>query len=72
MHLIIDRFEENIAVCQSFNEQTVEIEKTLLPKAAKEGDVLLCLEDGSFLIDMVKTSERKRILEERLKRLFKD
>ena len=70
MHIIIDRFEENIAICQTFNEETLEIEKTLLPKEAKEGDVLLCLENGNYLIDAAKTAERKRSLEERFKRLF--
>lgn len=65
----IDRFEENIAVCE--NRKTgkmVDIPKDLITALAKEGDIIK-FEDGSFVLDKQNTDKEKAEIEEMLKKL---
>lgn len=58
MEYIIDRFEGNMAVCETSLGNSVNLTKGLIPGNAKEGDVLIkCGE--IFTIDREKTKERK-------------
>ena len=41
MRLIIDRFEGDFAVVELEDRSTIDIPKKLIPKGAKEGDVLV-------------------------------
>jgi len=69
MKVIIDRFEGNYAVCEKEDETMINIEKTKIPKIAKEGDVLIINPSG-IIIDTVETDIRKHQIEERTKDLW--
>jgi len=66
---IIDRFEEDIAVVESRNE-TVYVNKSLLPKGIREGS-LLVKTNGNFYLSEEKTEERRRKMQEKMARLKK-
>lgn len=66
MKFTIDRFEDSFAVVELENRDMVDIHISLIPKDAKEGDVL------RITIDEDETLERKKRIEEKLKRLFLD
>jgi hypothetical protein len=56
--LIIDRFEGDLAVCESDGGRT-HISRDSLPGAAKEGDVIR-LEAGRYVIDHEQTALKRR------------
>lgn len=62
MKLIIDRFEGNFAVVELEDGSTVDIPKKVIPKGAKEGDVLV------IKIDTAETNRGK----ERIKKMMED
>lgn len=64
MQLIIDRFENDFAVCEYEEGKTLDLPRDLLPANAKEGDVL------RILIDEQATNERKNYAETLRSRLF--
>ncbi|HHT25146.1 MAG TPA: DUF3006 domain-containing protein [Clostridiaceae bacterium] len=65
MIMIIDRFENEYAVCEIEGE-IINIKKSLLPPVAKEGDVIRV----SFEIDQAETAKRKENVAEKLSDLF--
>ncbi|MCR4796005.1 MULTISPECIES: DUF3006 domain-containing protein [Ruminococcus] len=65
---IIDRFEGSIAVLETDSGIT-NIERSLLPENAAEGDVLI-YDDGSWSIDKAATEKRRSRIKSRLKRLI--
>lgn len=69
MEYIIDRFEEDLAVCQ--NRQTKEmlnLHRNLLPSDAKEGDFIE-YEDGK--VKLLDNTALRESIRERMKRLWK-
>jgi hypothetical protein len=62
--LIIDRFEGGFAVVETDNGM-INIPKSDMPKGAKEGNVL------NIVIDSGETASRKKRIEEKMNRLFK-
>ena len=71
MEYIIDRFEGNFAVCQNtVSEKLENIESNLIPKEAREGDVVV-FTDGKYFLDSEKTGERKNIIEGKFNSLWK-
>ncbi len=56
--LIIDRFEESFAVCETENGEFINIEKDLLPQNAKAGDVLIN-QNNKYIIDEKSTEQRR-------------
>jgi hypothetical protein len=56
--LIIDRFEGDLAVCESDGGR-VHVSREFLPGAAKEGDVIR-FEAGRYIIDYEKTALKRR------------
>ncbi|EMT39850.1 Protein of unknown function [Thermoanaerobacter thermohydrosulfuricus] len=64
---IIDRFEGDWAVIE-YGNKTFNFPKELLPQNAKEGDVLIF----NVLIDEKETENRKKIMEDLAKELFKE
>lgn len=58
MKYIIDRFENEFAICEDENKKMIEIKKEDLPLNAKEGDVLN-LKDGTFSIDSEETKKTR-------------
>ena len=60
--LVIDRIEDNIAVCENrLNQIIIEIEMAKLPENVKEGSVIKYF-DGKYWIDM----EEQKNIEERI------
>jgi hypothetical protein len=64
---IIDRFEGNFAVIE-YEDITFNFPKELLPKEAKEGDVL----KFNITIDREETEKRRKAIEDLAKDLFVD
>lgn len=62
---IIDRFEGNFAVIE-YEDITFNFPKELLPKEAKEGDVL----KFDITVDKEETEKRKKTIEDLAKDLF--
>ena len=56
--LIIDRFEENFAVCETENGDFINIKKGLMPFDAKVGDLLI-KKNEKFIVDDKATKQRK-------------
>lgn len=66
--IIIDRFEGDKVVLETdFGMQAISRE--LLPADANEGDVVI-FENGIYFIDQQSTDERRRAMEEKLRRLL--
>lgn len=78
MFVVIDRFEENLAVCEDENRKMINVEKKFLPKEAREGDALEisfnCHRENQTMpqirIDIQKTIDRKKQIEEMTKDLW--
>ncbi|MFT9846278.1 DUF3006 domain-containing protein [Aneurinibacillus sp. REN35] len=68
--IILDRFEENIAVLEIEGESR-DVPRTLLPKDAKPGDVLV-LTDGKYMIDEKTTDERRKAVQRLMNELWED
>lgn len=67
--LIIDRFEGNFAVVEdSETDSVTNIDKTLVDKAAREGDIL-SFENGAYIVDAEATERRRREILELMKKL---
>lgn len=69
MHYIIDRFEGDLAICETGDKAMISIERRLIPAEASEGDILL-FQDDAYQLDREATRERRQHMEERLKKLF--
>ncbi len=71
MHrVVIDRFEEGIAVCEGESGQAVEISRERLPEEATPGMTLL-LDGDTVSIDWEDTQARRRRIGEKMKKLWK-
>jgi hypothetical protein len=70
MQMIIDRFEDDQAVCEKPDRTMTNIPVDKLPPEAREGDVLI-VEGESIRIDSAETERRKKSIEERMSRLWK-
>ena len=62
MKLIVDRIEENIAVCETEDLTMVERELSALPEGTKAGSVIVVQPDGSYVLDISAENERKKKL----------
>ncbi len=69
MKLIIDRFEEDYAVCEDEQKNIVNINKKDIPQDANEGDILI-LVNGKYKVDKNKTQDRKKYIEDLTKNLW--
>ena len=65
--IIIDRFEGNLAVLET-DDGMKNIERSLLPENAAEGDVLVY--KSSWTVDTAATEQRRERTRKRLKRLL--
>lgn len=63
---IIDRFEGDLAVIE-FEDKTFTLPRALLPKEAKEGDVLKM----TIEVDHSATADRRRRIAEKEDKLFR-
>ncbi|MCT4605669.1 MAG: DUF3006 domain-containing protein [Marinisporobacter sp.] len=69
MYMIIDRFEENLAVCEREDGKIINIERNMIPQDAKEGDVLV-VDENRIFIDREETLKRRKKIEEMTKNLW--
>ena len=53
----VDRFEADVAVCETDQRKMEQIPRGLLPKEVKEGDILI-QRNGTFFIDQEQTRRR--------------
>jgi len=69
--IIVDRIESNIAICEINGKTTKDIPLSKISNNVCEGDVLIDDNgDGSFyIIDSIKTKQRKKDITERFERL---
>lgn len=66
MKFAIDRFEQDIAIVVTDDGNTYNIPKALLPKEAKEGNVI------SAFVDRQETDEKKQEVKNLLNSLFNE
>lgn len=71
MKFIIDRFENDIAVCEDENGKIIEFLKSQLPKNAETGDVII-QKNNRYYVDKQETSKRRQEIEELMDELFED
>ncbi|MBO5453262.1 MAG: DUF3006 domain-containing protein [Clostridia bacterium] len=64
MKLIIDRIEENVAVCEKEDGKMIELPAEILPEGAGEGAVI------EIVYNEEETLKRKENLKNRLNNLF--
>lgn len=69
-YVIIDRFEGNFAVCENKNGEMVDIDKSKLPKEAKEGSVLI-IKGDKIEIDYDETENKKNRIKKLMDLLWK-
>lgn len=65
MKWIIDRIENNIAVCELENGEMLDVKISALPKGIKEGDVI------KLSVDETETNERKERINKLMNSLFR-
>lgn len=70
MHVVIDRFEGEFAVCEREDRTMVNIPRTKVPAGAREGDVL-AIDSEAISIDRDETARRTMEIEALLKRIRK-
>ena len=69
MKYVIDRFEDNFAVCEDESQNFVDIEKAKLPKDAREGDIIIVNGD-MITVDKESTKARKKEVQDLFDSLF--
>ena len=69
--LIIDRFEDDYAVCEKDGASLVRIARCYLPAGVYEGCVLI-EKNGAYSIDSALSRSRKTEAENKVDRLLKD
>ncbi len=65
MKWIIDRIENDIAVCELENGELLDVKISALPKGIKEGDVI------KLSVDETEANERKERIDKLMNSLFK-
>ncbi|NNJ31305.1 DUF3006 domain-containing protein [Lacrimispora defluvii] len=70
MQYIIDRIEQEIAICEEESGAMVKLPLKELPKGSREGDVLFKI-NGVFQFDGEETNRRRQKMREKLNRLIK-
>lgn len=68
MKVIIDRFEDSIAVCEKPDRTMLNIPREKLPNGAKEGDVL-DIEGENISLKSDETAQRKTAIENKMRKL---
>lgn len=68
--LIIDRFENEFAICEDKKEKKFfAITLAEIPRGAKSGNVLNILDNGKLIINKEETAKRKKIIESKMQTL---
>jgi hypothetical protein len=66
MEVIIDRFENTMAVCEKEDRSMINIQRSRLPPQVREGDVIR-ITGEIYEIDFKETEERKKRMQELMK-----
>ncbi len=70
--LVIDRFEDNLAVCENRKtKQMINIDLSKLPKDLKEGDVIKKI-NNKYELDEQQTTEIEERINQKAKDLFEE
>ena len=69
--LIIERFENNFAICEDKDKCFFAIDLTELPKDAKAGDVLDIDDNGNIKVNKEETERRKSRIKAKMQKLGK-
>lgn len=70
MRYIVDRLEGAVAVLERDDLVLVDVPLSELPENVRQHDCLV-EENGEWRVDHERTTERKRRIEEKMRRLFK-
>ena len=70
MKVIIDRFEDQMAVCEKSDHSMISLPRSALPPEARESDVVV-IENQIARIDQPATAARKKAAEEKLQQILK-
>ncbi len=66
---VVVRFEEDFAVLEKENGEIINAKKALVK--GKENDVVVFL-NGEYIVDEEETQERKLLIKEKMKKVFKN
>lgn len=69
MKYSIEKIENNIAVCENDDGETLKLKLSQLPPNVKEGDILIQSDEG-FTLDLDETQARRRKMAELQKNIF--
>ena len=69
MKYLVERIEENVALCEDDLGKTVKLRLDELPENIREGDIIVRTENG-YTIDTDETSVRRKKMAEMQKKLF--
>ena len=61
MKIIIDRFEDDIAICEKEDSSLIKIEKYKLPNTAKEGTIVVIDNDKIIVDEKVNKNKKYKI-----------
>lgn len=70
MKYIIDRIEQNIAICEDENGNIVEIPKENLPQDIKEGSCII-EQNSIYILDENSTNKKREEIKKRMDNLWK-
>lgn len=71
MELIVERIAEDFVILELDDRSHIHVPKAFFSELPREGDIVLKTEDGRYRIDAEKTAQRRQMLAERTKRLFR-
>lgn len=71
-YYVIDRFEENLAVCESNDGKFIHLPKSILPPDISEGSVIKETDEGAFVQDIELEEELRQQMLELQKQVFGD
>ncbi len=66
MNYVIDRFEDEYAIVELENQQTIRLPRAALPKEAREGDVI------QVTVNLEETAVRGVSMQARIDKLFEN
>lgn len=70
MHLTIDRFENEYAVCETDDDTMIQLPLTQLPEGCREGTVL-CYTENQLIIDSEEEEKRRERIRAKRKQIFR-
>lgn len=69
MRVIIDRFEGDYVICEKEDQGMIDLPRNIIPKKAKEGDVLI-INGDQITLDLDETEKRKKRIKKMTENLW--